>query len=140
MSDNPLIYDDYGHHPTEIKSTLQALRSKFQDKTIWTVFHPHTFTRTKAFLQEFGDSFADSDHTIVLEIWGSAREKHGTVSSRDVVAEIKSTAARQSMPPRLKRPRLLKGKLGDDTLLLTIGAGDVWKLHAYVTNRHRGLP
>lgn len=138
VSDNPLIYDDYGHHPTEIKSTLQALRSKFQDKTIWTVFHPHTFTRTKAFLQEFGDSFADSDHTIVLEIWGSAREKHGTVSSRDVVAEIKSHGGKAKYAATFEEAAaLLKGKLGDDTLLLTIGAGDVWKLHAYVTNRHR---
>lgn len=131
VSDDPLIYDDYGHHPTEIKATLRALRTTFPDKQIWTVFHPHTFTRTKAFLKEFGDSFADSDHTIVLEIWGSARETKGTVSSRDVVELIKKHKGKAEYAANFDdAAALLKGKLTDKTLLLTIGAGDVWKLHA----------
>ena len=130
VSRDPLIIDDYGHHPTEIRATLQAIRSTYPDRTIWTVFHPHTFTRTKKFLKEFGDSFGESDHTIVLEIWGSARETQGTVSSKDVVAEIKKNKGKAEYAATFEdAARLLKGKLDDDSLLLTIGAGDVWKLH-----------
>ncbi len=130
VSDHPLIYDDYGHHPTEIKTTIRALKTKYPDKKIIVVFHPHTFTRTKAFLKEFGDSFGDADYTIALEIWGSAREQHGTVSSRDVVAEIVSHNGKADYAATFDDAAgLLKGKLTDDTLLLTIGAGDVWKLH-----------
>lgn len=131
ISSDPLIFDDYGHHPTEIKATIKALRDTYPDKKIWTVFHPHTYSRTKKFLKEFGASFGDSDHTIVLEIWGSAREKHGTVSSRDVVAQIKSHKGKGDYAASFEdAAALLQGKLGDNTLLLTIGAGDVWKLHA----------
>ena len=130
VSDHPLIYDDYGHHPTEIKTTLRALKNLHPDKTIWCVFHPHTFTRTKTFLKEFGDSFADADHTIVLEIWGSAREQHGTVSSRDVVAEIQTHGGKADYAATFEdAAALLKGKLNETTVLLTIGAGDIWKLH-----------
>lgn len=138
VSLDPLIYDDYGHHPTEIKATIKALREAYPDHTIWAVFHPHTFTRTKKFLKEFGASFGDADHTIVLEIYGSAREEQGTISSRDVVAEINKHNGKV-YPNRKGRAqyaatfedaaKLLKGKLNDKTLLLTIGAGDVWKLH-----------
>ena len=130
ISDTPLVYDDYGHHPTEIKATLQALRSTFQDRKIWAVFHPHTFTRTKQFLKEFGAAFEDADRVIVLEIYGSAREKKGTISSKDVVKEIQKNKGTAQYAENFEdAAKLLHGKLSAKTLLLTRGAGDVWKLH-----------
>ena len=85
-----ILIDDYGHHPEEIKATLQAAREFFPKRRIWCVFHPHTFTRTKALLSEFAQSFEDADRVIVLrylrqrprspgrsafERFGGAREK-----------------------------------------------------------------
>ena len=80
-----LIIDDYAHHPTEIKTTLAGARKMYLNKKIICVFHPHTFTRTKALLGDFGESFFDADKVIVLDIYGSAREVQGGVSSADLV-------------------------------------------------------
>ena len=68
-----LIYDDYAHHPTEIKATLSAARNVKHNK-IWLVFQPHTYTRTKALFYEFVDSFGDADAVILTDIY-AAREK-----------------------------------------------------------------
>ena len=134
ISEEPLIFDDYGHHPTEVRATLEALRTAYPDKKIITVFHPHTFTRTKKFLKEFGASFGDSDQTIVLEIYGSSRETAGTVSSKHLVAEIKKHKIKAEYAATFAdAAKLLKGKLTKKTLLLTLGAGDVWKLHSLIT-------
>ena|SRR3989344_3392852 len=131
VSDRPLIFDDYGHHPTEIRMTLHALRNTNTEKRIWAVFHPHTYTRTKKFLKEFGASFADADHVIVLDIFESREMGKQTITSKDVVDEIiKNGKDAHYCPAFSDAAALLKGKLNDGTVLLTIGAGDVWKLHA----------
>jgi UDP-N-acetylmuramate--alanine ligase len=133
ISDDPLIYDDYGHHPTEIKTTLRALRNKYPDKEIWAVFHPHTYSRTQKFLKEFGASFTDANHVIVLDIFESREIGHQTISSKDVVTEIKQNGGDAYYLPTFDQvAAFLKGKLNDKTLLLTIGAGDVWKLHKLI--------
>ncbi|MEK7583415.1 MAG: Mur ligase family protein [Patescibacteria group bacterium] len=134
ISEDPLVYDDYGHHPTEIKATLHALRSTFQDKKIVAVFHPHTYSRTKKFLKEFGASFTDADHVIVLDIFESREVGKQTISSKDVVTEIQKHGIKAEYAPTFEdAAKLLKGKLNDKTLLLTIGAGDVWKIHKLIT-------
>jgi len=130
VMNKPLVYDDYGHHPTEIKAALSALRSVYPNKEIWTVFQAHTFTRTKKFLKEFGKSFEDSDHTIVLDIWGSAREFRGAVHARDIVKKIeKNGGTAYYLPTRAKAAEFLKQTLDKTSLILTIGASDIWKIH-----------
>ncbi|MCG2697926.1 UDP-N-acetylmuramate--L-alanine ligase, partial [Candidatus Parcubacteria bacterium] len=84
-----VIIDDYAHHPTEIKATLAGAREIYPKNKLIVVFHPHTFTRTKALLDDFAKSFGLADEVIVLDIYGSAREKHGGVHSRDLVDLIK---------------------------------------------------
>ncbi|MFH1769477.1 MAG: UDP-N-acetylmuramate--L-alanine ligase [Parcubacteria group bacterium] len=130
ISTKPLIYDDYGHHPNEIRAAIRALRDEYPKHEIWTVFQPHTYTRTKKFLKEFGKSFEDSDHTIVLDIWGSAREDSGMVHSTDLMFEIgKNGDTVYHLPSMKKAARFLKNIMKKDTLILTIGAGDIWKIH-----------
>ena len=75
-----LIIDDYAHHPTEVKATLQATKEHYPNKIIKCIFHPHTFTRTKALLEEFAKSFTDAHEVYLLDIFGSAREKQGNIS------------------------------------------------------------
>ena len=73
------IVDDYAHHPTEIKATLQSARQKYPNKEIIAIFQPHTFTRTAALLQQFADSLSEADHVYLCDIFGSAREKSGNL-------------------------------------------------------------
>ena len=78
------IIDDYAHHPSEIKATIDAARQKYPDKQIITVFQPHTYSRLQAYLTEFGQSLSKADKTFVTPIFGSIRENAGHVSSADL--------------------------------------------------------
>jgi UDP-N-acetylmuramate--alanine ligase len=98
-----VIVDDYAHHPTEVRATLRAAKEKYPDKTIKCIFHPHTFTRTEALLDEFGDSFGDADEIYLLDIFGSAREKQGGVSSDDLIEKIKEQEKNNQEDKRGKR-------------------------------------
>ena len=81
------IVDDYAHHPTEIKATLSAARCRFPDREIWTVWQPHTYSRTRELINEFKDAFSQSDHVVVTEIYPS-REKKQDYSSGEVVKRM----------------------------------------------------
>jgi len=130
-----LIIDDYAHHPTEIKATLEGLRAHYPTKKIITVFHPHTFTRTKALFDDFTRSFTAADKLIILDIYGSAREKQGGVSSRQLAAAIKRfNRTDKFSQPVLYIPTIpvaashLRATLKKSDLLLLIGAGDVFRI------------
>jgi UDP-N-acetylmuramate--alanine ligase len=130
-----LIIDDYAHHPTEVKATLKGVRGHYKDKNIITVFHPHTFTRTKALFKDFVTSFSDTDELVILDIYGSAREKQGGVSSAQLVKAIKEHNKRIGKKQAIRNIKTLKEatlylkehlKQGD--LLLLMGAGDVFRV------------
>jgi UDP-N-acetylmuramate--alanine ligase len=125
-----VLIDDYAHHPDEIKATLSGAREIFPDKTIWTVFHPHTFTRTKALLQEFSQSFDAVNISIIIDIYGSAREQQGGVSSKDLVNLINKyfPGKAEYIPTIDEAVQYLKEKSGQYDVLITMGAGDVWKI------------
>lgn len=130
-----VVIDDYAHHPDEIKTTLQGARRLFGDKRIWTVFHPHTFTRTKALFQEFSQSFDDTDKVIILDIYGSAREQQGGVSSKDLIELINTyLPGRADYVPTINEAvQFLKENSGQYDVLITMGAGDVWKIGKKLT-------
>lgn len=130
MFENAILIDDYAHHPDEIRATLKGAQEYFKGKRIWTVFHPHTFTRTKALLQEFAQSFDDADKAIVIDIYGSAREKQGGVSSNDLVNLInKYHSGRADYISNIDEAvKYLEEKAGKYDVLITMGAGDVWKI------------
>lgn len=82
------IVDDYAHHPSEIKATIDAARQKFPHQQIIAVFQPHTYSRLQAYLPEFGKSLSQADKTYILPIFGSIREQSGHVSDDDLQALI----------------------------------------------------
>jgi len=130
-----LIIDDYAHHPTEIKATLAGLRAQWPRRRLITVFHPHTFTRTKAFFQDFAASFRASDELIILDIYGSAREKQGGVSSRQLAAAVQAgnrgkgiKQAVRNIPTMPAAAAYLRRHLRGGDILLLMGAGDVFRL------------
>jgi UDP-N-acetylmuramate--alanine ligase len=135
------IIDDYAHHPTEIKTTLEGARQIHGNKKIISVFHPHTFTRTKALLDDFAKSFGDADEVIVLDIYGSAREEHGGVSSEDLVRKVKSQKSpaahrtagqakvKVSYIPTLKEcEEYLRENVERGDVVILMGAGDVFRI------------
>lgn len=137
------IIDDYAHHPTEIKTTLAALRKLYKNSKLIVVFHPHTFTRTKVMLGDFSKSFTDADEVIVLDIYGSAREKHGGVHSKDLVDRIsiknKELKIKQEVKyiPSLKGcEKYLRENVERDNVVLLMGAGDVFRIGEGLTNNN----
>lgn len=126
-----IIIDDYAHHPTEIKATLAALREKYKANEIVAVFHPHTFSRTKAMLDDFSKSFALADQVIVLDIYGSAREKQGGVHSRDLLEKIKKVEPGKNalyLPDLFEVEKYLRQNIKKDQIIALMGAGDVFRI------------
>ena len=132
-----LLIDDYAHHPDEIKATLGGARTRFPESQIYVVFHPHTFTRTKALLSEFSQSFDDADKVVIIDIYGSAREEHGGVSSQDLVKLInKYTHEKAEYVPTINEAIEYFSKiLKEGDVLITMGAGDVWKIAEKLKSR-----
>lgn len=126
-----LVVDDYGHHPTEIRATLKALRERFEPRRLLCVFQPHQHSRTRFLLEDFATSFAQADETIVPDIYfvrDSESEKQ-RVSSQDLVARINSNGQRArhlSEFPAIVE--YLKEELTDGDLVVTMGAGNVWEI------------
>lgn len=124
-----IIIDDYAHHPVEVQATLQAVKNKYPDKKIKCIFHPHTFTRTEALLDDFAKSFLDADEVYLLDIFGSAREKQGGVSSGDLVEEIKKNSKDKivkNLHTISEATKYFQQNLQPNDVLITMGAGNVY--------------
>ncbi|MEK9163544.1 MAG: UDP-N-acetylmuramate--L-alanine ligase [Chloroflexota bacterium] len=117
------VIDDYAHHPTEIKATLAAARKRFGDRKIWAMFQPHTFSRTKILISEFASSFGDADHVLVTDIFRSRESFDTSVSSKDIVAQMKHADARY-VPTLAEAGTVLLAELKSGDVLITLGAGD----------------
>ncbi|MBT3669660.1 MAG: UDP-N-acetylmuramate--L-alanine ligase [Chloroflexi bacterium] len=83
-----LIIDDYGHHPTEIKSTLSAAKARYPDRRIWAVWQPHTFSRTLELLEAFGNSFVDADQVVITKVYAAREEAPATYSPEKLISAI----------------------------------------------------
>lgn len=126
-----ICIDDYAHHPAEISATITAAREIFADKRVVVAFHPHTFTRTKAFLSAFATALDLADHVVVLDIYGSARESVGEVSAYDVVDAINHIHSDKAehVPTIDDLAEWMKKNVHKDDVFLTLGAGDVWQVY-----------
>ncbi len=123
---NVTVIDDYAHHPTEIKATLTtAIHTPHNE--LWVVFQPHTYTRTKALLNEFAEALKGFDHVILVDIYAAREPDTGLVSSKDLMEKIKEygTDVRYFSTFDAVENYLLKNCKKND-LLITMGAGDVY--------------
>lgn len=125
-----ILIDDYGHHPEEIKVTLKGAREIYPEKNIIAVFHPHSYSRTEALLQDFAQSFDSVDQVLVLDIYGSARENTGAVSSKDLVNLINKYQHNKAehIPTIDDAVEFLRDKITDSDVVITIGAGNVFEV------------
>jgi len=124
------VVDDYGHHPTEIKTTLDAVRGMWPEKRIVVVFQPHRYTRTLALHDEFTRSFYQSDLLILLPIYPAGEPPIAGVDSHSLSKDIKAHRHKEVvyMDDFQAVSSYLLDMMRPGDVLLTLGAGDVWKV------------
>ena len=126
--DDVTIVDDYAHHPTEIKATLKAAKH-YPHRKLWCVFQPHTYTRTKAFFQEFAEALSHADHVILADIYAARETDTLGVSSEALSDAIRSLGTDSHYFPSFAEiETFLKENWNAGDLVLTMGAGDVVKI------------
>jgi len=124
-----MVLDDYGHHPTEIAATLSAVREGFGARTV-VLFQPHRYTRTQALLEEFGGAFFLADHVIVTDVYAAGEPPIPGVDGKLVAdALVRHGHPSVAYAPRWRElPGLARRALREGDILLTLGAGDIWKI------------
>ena len=123
--DGITVIDDYAHHPTEIKATLNTAKKINHNKT-YCVFQPHTYTRTKSLFDEFTTAFADADELILMDIYAAREKDTGLVSSDELGDAIRKTGLKCiNVHSHDEAAEYLKQNAKENDLILTVGAGDV---------------
>ncbi len=131
--DGTRIYDDYAHHPTEVRAALDALREMEPSRLI-VAFQPHLYSRTKALAEQFGAALALADEIVVLDVYPAREEPVGDlagVSGLDVAraAADRMRGGRVLWAPTLEQAQAaLESRLERGTVLVTVGAGDVFRV------------
>jgi len=117
------VIDDYAHHPTQIRATLAAARERYGTRELWAVFQPHTYSRTKALLEEYAASFEDADHVLLLPIYAARERDTLGISSCDLAARMDHPDVR-AVSGHEGAVEYLLCCLQPGSVLLTLGAGD----------------
>ncbi|HLQ74235.1 MAG TPA: UDP-N-acetylmuramate--L-alanine ligase [Bacillota bacterium] len=115
-----IIIDDYAHHPIEIEATIESAKKKYPDKQVIAIFQPHTFTRTKMFLDEFAESLRMADYVYLCDIFGSLRESDHSLSIQDLMDKIENSELLT-----LENTNVLSEYR--NSVLVFMGAGDIQK-------------
>lgn len=121
------IVDDYAHHPSEIRATLAAARERYPRRTIWAVFQPHTFSRTRALLDDFAGSFANADHVIVTKVYAAREHDDLGVTGAQIVNRMQHPDA-QFIETLDGCSEFLEQHVLAGDILITLGAGDVYRV------------
>ncbi len=122
--DDIMVVDDYAHHPTEVKATLQAAKKGWSRKVI-AVFQPHLFYRTRDFYREFAAALSLADEVIVTGIYPAREEPVPGVSGRLICDACSGNV--QYVENKSEIPRLLSGLVRNGDMVITLGAGDIWE-------------
>jgi UDP-N-acetylmuramate--alanine ligase len=125
-----VVVDDYAHHPTEIRATLEGARTGDWERVV-AVFQPHRYTRTRAFGRQFGEAFDAADVVVLTDVYGAGEDPMPGVSVRLVLDSLLERDPKKPVAylPRLADiPAFLGSKVRPGDLVLTMGAGDVWQV------------
>ncbi|MGL5353376.1 MAG: glutamate ligase domain-containing protein, partial [Clostridium sp.] len=122
------IIDDYAHHPVEIKATLSTAKLIPNNK-IYSIFQPHTYTRTKTLFDDFTECFSDTDELLLMDIYAAREKDTGLVSSQELGDAIRAKGVNCiNVHSHEEAAEYLKSKVSTNDLVLTVGAGDVVKI------------
>lgn len=126
-----VVVDDYAHHPTEVRVTIEAARHRYQPRRTWVVFQPHQANRTRHFMEAFAESLCEADEVVVPDIYG-ARETQtgaGPTGSQLLVERLHALGAKAHYLPELHdAAEHVANNVRSGDLVVTMGAGDVWKV------------
>lgn len=128
------VYDDYGHHPTEIIATAKSLINKKYNQS-WVIFQPHTYSRTKNLLDDFANSLINFDNVIVLDIYAARETNTYNISSEDLIAKLNSLGKEALYIPDFDEcVNYVKKHVKENDIVLTLGAGTVTNIGPMLTN------
>jgi UDP-N-acetylmuramate--alanine ligase len=125
------VLDDYAHHPTEIKATLEAVRQRYRPARLWCVFQPHQYSRTKYFLEEFAGSFGLADFVIIPEIYfvRDSQANKESINSQILAEKVRANGTNAVSICDLGAVcDYLEANVTAGDLVITMGAGDIWKV------------
>ncbi len=124
-----MVYDDYGHHPTEVRATIRSLKDGIGDRKLFVVFQPHRYTRTRDLMREFALSFGDADRVVLLDIYPAGEKAMEGVTSAALFELLKKeTGNKTEYLDKNEALEFLLSTVKKDDVVLTLGAGDVWRL------------
>jgi len=128
-TDELIVIDDYAHHPTEVRATIEAARSGWKERRIIAVFQPHLYSRTQQLYEEFGQSFFDAEVLVITDIY-PAREKPIEGVTGQLVADTARNYGHKDvhyLEDKTKLPEQLKKIVQPGDIVITMGAGDIYK-------------
>lgn len=128
------VFDDYAHHPTEIKAVAKAIRNKSYNES-WAIFQPHTYSRTKLLLDDFVDALNCFDHIVLVDIYAAREKNTYGISSKDLSDKINELYPEKSLylPSFDDVVDYIKENAKEDDLVLTVGAGTVTNIGPMLT-------
>ncbi|MEK2646590.1 UDP-N-acetylmuramate--L-alanine ligase [Bdellovibrio sp. BCCA] len=128
------VYDDYGHHPTEVRAVLQAFREKYPKQRLVVFFQPHRYSRTQHCWHDFTTAFKEADEVLLTDIYAAGEAPIPGVSSEKLAQEMKHERAQYFLRDDKATQKVL-GLLKEGDVFVTLGAGDGWKLGLDVLNQ-----
>lgn len=128
-AEGALVYDDYAHHPTEVRATLQGFRAKYPNGNIRVVFQPHLYSRTKLLFNDFVQSFSDADEVIIAPIYAAREELDPSITSEILAEEISKNHHNVSAVQGFDAiANYLNNSETPNDIIVTMGAGDIYKI------------
>lgn len=127
------IYDDYGHHPTEVRAVLQAFREKYPEQRLVVFFQPHRYSRTEHCWHDFTTAFKDADEVLLTDIYPAGESPIPGVTSERLAQDMKHEKAQYFVRDDRATQKIVSS-LKDGDVFITLGAGDGWKLGLEVLN------
>jgi UDP-N-acetylmuramate--alanine ligase len=123
-----LVYDDYGHHPAEVKATLRGAKRSFNRRLV-VAFQPHRYTRTRDLLSDFADAFSDADVVVLTDVYPAGEEPLPGISGRSIETEVlrRGHSDVTYVENKADVAAALADRAQDGDLILTLGAGDIYK-------------
>lgn len=123
-----LVYDDYAHHPLEIKTTLASILEQFPGKAVRVAFHPHLYSRTKILMDDFAKAFAGASDVVVAPIFAAREKPDSSVTSEILAARITAEGTPARAVESLEQiTDYIQNEAGEGDLVVTMGAGDIYK-------------
>lgn len=128
------VYDDYGHHPTEVRAVLQAFREKYPKQRLVVFFQPHRYSRTQHCWHDFTTAFKEADEVLLTDIYAAGEAPIPGISSEKLAQDMKHERAQYFLRDEKSAQKVL-GMLKEGDVFVTLGAGDGWKLGLDVLNQ-----